>query len=84
MLHEIGEYLATVPEVTDYQAYAGTAAPINFNGLVRQYYLRAAPELGDIQVNLVDKHARDRKSHEIALARAAGDRARSRSATAPR
>ena len=35
---------ATVPEVTDYQAYAGTAAPINFNGLVRQYYLRAEPE----------------------------------------
>ena len=42
VLHELGAYLATVPEVTDYQAYAGTAAPINFNGLVRQYYLRAA------------------------------------------
>ncbi len=68
VLHEIGEYLATVPEVTDYQAYAGTSAPINFNGLVRQYYLRALPELGDLQVNLVDKHARSRKSHEIALA----------------
>jgi len=57
-----------VPEVTDYQAYAGTASPINFNGLVRQYYLRASTELGDIQVNLVDKHHRSRKSHEIALA----------------
>jgi multidrug efflux pump subunit AcrB len=57
-----------VPEVADYQAYAGTAAPINFNGLVRQYYLRANPEMGDIQVNLVDKHHRDRKSHEIAVA----------------
>lgn len=68
VLHEIGDYLATVPEVTDYQAYAGTAAPINFNGLVRQYYLRAAPELGDIQVNLLDKHKRSRKSHEIATA----------------
>jgi hypothetical protein len=32
-----------VPEVTDYQAYAGAASPINFNGLVRQYYLRASP-----------------------------------------
>ncbi len=41
VLHELGNYLATVPEVIDYQAYAGTAAPINFNGLVRQYYLRA-------------------------------------------
>lgn len=66
VLREIGAYLRTVPEVSDYQAYAGTASPINFNGLVRQYYLRAAPELGDIQVNLVDKHDRDRKSHEIA------------------
>ncbi len=66
VLREISAYVATVPEVTDYQAYAGTAAPINFNGLVRQYYLRASPELGDIQVNLVDKHQRDRKSHEIA------------------
>jgi len=55
-----------VPEVTDYQAYAGTASPINFNGLVRQYYLRSAPEQGDIQVNLQDKHQRDRSSHEIA------------------
>ncbi len=68
VLHEIGRALATVPEVTDYQAYAGTAAPINFNGLVRQYYLRASAELGDIQVNLVDKHHRNRQSHEIAVA----------------
>jgi len=65
-LHEMGAYLATVDEVTDYQGYAGTAAPINFNGLVRQYYLRQAPEFGDMQVNLVDKHKRSRKSHEIA------------------
>ncbi|MEN9783720.1 MAG: Efflux pump rane transporter BepE, partial [Pseudomonadota bacterium] len=67
-LRDMGAYLATVPEVTDYQVYVGTAAPINFNGLVRQYYLRASPELGDIQVNLVDKQARDRKSHDIAQA----------------
>ena len=67
-LQEMDAYLATVPEVTDYQAYAGTSAPINFNGLVRQYYLRQSPELGDIQVNLVDKHHRSRQSHEIALA----------------
>ena len=66
VLREMGGYLATVPEVTDYEAYAGTASPINFNGLVRQYFLRSGPEIGDIQVNLVDKHARDLKSHEIA------------------
>jgi multidrug efflux pump subunit AcrB len=68
VLAELGEYLRTVPEVTDYQVYAGTAAPINFNGLVRQYYLREGANLGDIQINLVDKAHRTRKSHEIALA----------------
>jgi multidrug efflux pump subunit AcrB len=66
VLHEISGYLATVPEVTDYEAYVGTAAPINFNGLVRQYYLRSTAEQGDIQVNLRDKHHRSRSSHEIA------------------
>ncbi|RZI40532.1 efflux RND transporter permease subunit [Herbaspirillum sp. HC18] len=66
VLHELGTYLSSVPEVTDYQAYAGTAAPINFNGLVRQYYLRAGGESGDIQVNLVDKHRRNDQSHAIA------------------
>jgi multidrug efflux pump subunit AcrB len=67
VLREIGGYLSTVEEVTDWQAYAGTASPINFNGLVRQYYLRAAPEMGDIQINLVDKSLRKRKSHEVAV-----------------
>ena len=67
VLHELGAEIAKVPEVSNYQAYAGTASPINFNGLVRQYYLRAAPELGDLQVNLVDHHERSRKSHEIAV-----------------
>ena len=66
VLQELGAHLATVPEVTDYQAYAGTAAPINFNGLVRQYYLRAGGEVGDLQVNLVDKHQRKAQSHAIA------------------
>jgi len=68
VLDELSHVLEQVPEVTHYQAYAGTAAPINFNGLVRQYYLRNSPELGDIQVNLVDADHRDRKSHDIALA----------------
>jgi len=68
VLRELGRHIAKVPEVTDYQIYAGTAAPINFNGLVRQYYLRQQAHEGDIQVNLQDKSARDRKSHEIASA----------------
>ena len=68
VLNELADEVARVPEVTDYQVYAGSAAPINFSGLVRQYYLRRAPELGDIQVGLVDKHHRNRQSHEIARA----------------
>jgi multidrug efflux pump subunit AcrB len=67
VLDELAREVAKRPEVTDYQVYAGTSAPINFNGLVRQYYLRSGPEVGDIQVNLVDKHHRDRQSHDIAL-----------------
>ena len=67
-LHDLAAHVASIPEVTDYQAYAGLAAPINFNGLVRQYALRADPWQGDLQVNLVDKSRRARKSHEIALA----------------
>ncbi len=68
VIEEVGAYLATVPEVTDYQSYVGTSSPINFNGLLRQYYLRQGANVGDIQVNLVDKEQRERKSHEIALA----------------
>jgi multidrug efflux pump subunit AcrB len=66
VLDKLARIVEQVPEVTDYQVYAGTAAPINFNGLVRQYYLRSGGNVGDIQVNLLDKHRRDRSSHEIA------------------
>lgn len=66
VLREMGAALSKAPEVSNYQIYAGTAAPINFNGLVRQYYFRQNPALGDIQVNLVDKHQRSDKSHSIA------------------
>jgi multidrug efflux pump subunit AcrB len=68
VLQALADHVETVPEVTDYQIYAGAAAPINFNGLVRQYYLRREPHQGDLQVNLLDKHDRERKSHEIAAA----------------
>ncbi len=67
VIAELSDYIATVPEVTDYQSYAGTAAPINFNGLVRQYYLREQSNMADIQVNLQHKSLRDRQSHDIAL-----------------
>lgn len=67
-LSALADYLDTVSEITHYQLYAGTSAPINFNGLVRQYYLRSEPHQGDIQVNLLDKARRERKSHDIASA----------------
>ena len=67
-LRELGAHVSAIPEVTSYQAYAGLASPINFNGLVRQYYLRSLSEQGDLQVNLADKSKRSRKSHEIAAA----------------
>ncbi len=63
---EIGEYLATVPEVTDYEMYVGTSAPYNFNGLVRHYFLRRAPYQADLQVNLLPKGERTAQSHDIA------------------
>ncbi|WP_028453831.1 efflux RND transporter permease subunit [Chitinilyticum aquatile] len=66
VLREMGGYLATTKEVKDYQAYTGVSAPISFNGLVRQYYLRQGSHVGDLQVNLLDKHHRSDKSHVIA------------------
>jgi multidrug efflux pump subunit AcrB len=62
----LGGYLGQQPEVTNYQIYAGTSGPYNFNGLVRHYYLRRQPNQADIQVNLVSRHDRNAQSHEIA------------------
>lgn len=63
---EMGEYLKTVNAVTDYEIYVRTAAPFNFNGLVRHYYLREGTNVANIQVNLVNKHHRKAQSHDIA------------------
>jgi multidrug efflux pump subunit AcrB len=63
---QMGRALATVPEVADFQIYAGNAAPYNFNGLVRHYFMRRSPSGADIQVNLVDKHERRLQSHDLA------------------
>jgi len=67
MLQAMVERLAGVAEVVSFQTYAGTAAPFNFNGLVRHYYLRAQPQQGDIAVNLAPKGERSRASHDVAL-----------------
>ncbi len=56
-----------VPEVTSMQVYAGTAAPFDFNGLVRHYYARQSPELGELHIVLINKNDRSRESHAIAV-----------------
>nr|MCU0867957.1 efflux RND transporter permease subunit [Planctomycetota bacterium] len=68
LLLDLAHEVAREPEVASVQGYAGTSAPVNFNGLVRQYYLREGATVGDLQVNLVDRHERSRKSHDMARA----------------
>ncbi|HEX6670294.1 MAG TPA: efflux RND transporter permease subunit [Gemmatimonadales bacterium] len=64
---EIAERLAVDADVRDVQVYAGVAAPFNFNGLVRHYFLRQGPDVADLQVNLRDRHERDDQSHDVAV-----------------
>jgi len=63
---EMAESISKDPAVLNYQIYAGTASPYNFNGLVRHYFLRTGPAVADIQVNLRPKGERDAQSHDIA------------------
>jgi len=66
-LFAIADVARQVPEVRSIETYAGTPAPFNFNGLVRHYYLRGSPELGELHLNLAQRSERDRTSHDIAL-----------------
>ena len=59
VVRDLEDYLATVPEVTDFESFVGVASPMDFNGLVRHYYLRRGPPVADIRVNLVAKDERD-------------------------
>ncbi len=65
-INQIATEMQQIDEVTAVQTYSGTASPFNFNGLVRHYYLRKNSWQGDVQVQLTDKHDRERSSHEIA------------------
>jgi multidrug efflux pump subunit AcrB len=67
VVRDLEEYLHTVPEVTDFESYVGTSSPMDFNGMVRHYYLRRSPNLADIRINLVHKKRRQQQSHTIAL-----------------
>jgi multidrug efflux pump subunit AcrB len=63
---EMAAVVRTEPEVRDYEVYAGTASPFNFNGLVRHYFMRRGPDVADLQVNLLPKDERRAQSHDIA------------------
>ena len=71
----LADYTSKIPEVTDYQIYAGTASPYNFNGLVRHYFSRTASYQADLQINLTDRDERKAQSHDI-VKRIRGDLAR--------
>ena len=64
---DVAKVVMQMPEVTSVQTHAGTPAPFNFNGLVRHYYLRVEPQLGEVSINLTPKGERSRASHDIAL-----------------
>src|SRR4029078_3610354 len=66
-VREIEEYLAKVPEVADYTSYVGLASPMDFNGLVRHYYLRQGDHVADIRTDLAGKKNRSLQSHAIGL-----------------
>lgn len=61
------DYLKTVPEVTAIATYTGFSSPMDFNGMVRHYYLRSGSNLADIRINLAPKSDRDMQSHAIGL-----------------
>ena len=67
VLEQAAAVTRTVPEVVSMEAYAGTSAPFNFNGLVRHYFLRNQPEMGDLMVTLLPKGDRSRSSHDVAV-----------------
>ncbi len=65
--HDIAGYLLKLPEATDVTTYSGLSSPVDFNGLVRHYYLRQGPRFADVRVNLVDKKHREYQSHALTL-----------------
>ena len=67
VVREFENYLASVNEVTSYVSYTGTASPMDFNGMVRHYFIRKGSHLADIRVNLAPKEMREQQSHAILL-----------------
>lgn len=66
-VRDLEEYLRGVPEVENFTSLSGAASPMDFNGLVRHYYLRQGPNIADVRVNLAHRTRREMNSHAIAL-----------------
>jgi len=67
MVRAFEDYLRNIPEVTSFVSYVGHPSPMDFNGMVRHYYLREQPHLADIRINLVGKNERHMQSHALGL-----------------
>jgi len=66
-VRDFESYLAGVPEVADYTSYVGVASPMDFNGLVRHYYLRQGDNVAELRINMAGKKNRQLQSHAIGL-----------------
>ena len=62
---QVADYLKTIPEVKEITGFAGLSSPMDFNGMVRHYYLRQGGHVADIRVTLADRLNREHQSHEI-------------------
>jgi multidrug efflux pump subunit AcrB len=67
VVRDLEDYLRTVPEVQHFTSLAGASSPMDFNGLVRHYYLRSGPHVADVRVNLAHRTQREMNSHALAL-----------------
>ena len=66
-MKDLGRYLSTVGEIDNVVSFAGGSAPIDFNGLVRHYYLMQGPWVGQLRINLAEKEHRSASSHDVTL-----------------
>lgn len=66
-LQDFEHYLGSVPELVAFESYAGAPSPMDFNSLVRHYYLRQNPHMGEMRLILADKKMRLQQSHALGL-----------------
>jgi multidrug efflux pump subunit AcrB len=66
-VRDFERYIAGIPEVTDFTSYVGITSPMDFNGLVRHYYLKQGPNVAEIRLDLVGKKNRTLQSHALGL-----------------